>query len=113
MFFLESTRENYGKRGMSVHGSAVTYTRTDGTKAVRHYHAAVDGDSTQDAGATLSIFEVLCYNIQRDFPNHTVEIGLQTDNAANYASLLFILHLQSIAAQYGLVSFVANRVQLG
>ena len=105
-WWRESTRENYGKRGLSVHGSSVTYKRADGSTFMRHYHTAVDGNSAQDVGASLTMFELLCYNLRHDLPadlaDETVDMCVQTDNAANYSSPQFLINLKAIAAQYNL-----------
>ena len=66
--YRESTRENYGKRGLSVHGTTVSYKRRDGSTFMRHYHTAVDGSSKQDVGASLTMFELMCFNLRRDLP---------------------------------------------
>jgi len=61
----ESTREHFGKRGKSVHGAAVFFFAADGVVFLRYYHTAMEGDSKQDVPATLSIIEVICYNIKK------------------------------------------------
>ena len=112
----EASRDHYGKRGQSVHGAFVVFFNVDGSAWCRYFHCAVQGDSKQDVGSTLSVLEVLLINIRNLVELQATKfMSLQSDNAANYSSLFFVLFAFELARKYGfeITSFIHNEAQDG
>jgi hypothetical protein len=114
--YRESTREHYGKRGMSVHGAALMYFQSDGTVLLLYYHMAVEGDSKQDAAGSLSVVEGIFSNMKKDPKlSAATHVTIQSDNAANYSSYFFTLFLFILARRYSLtvLAYIHNEAQDG
>ena len=56
----QSSREHYGKRGMSVHGGLIKYKLPNGVILKRVYITTPGGDATQNAKAALDMIDVIC-----------------------------------------------------
>ena len=61
----ESSREHYGKRGISVHGGLIKYKLQNGSIFKRVCLTTPEGDATQDAKASLAMIDVICKNYNR------------------------------------------------
>eukprot|EP01047_Picozoa_sp_COSAG01_P043083 COSAG01_NODE_3805_length_5680_cov_7.949292_3_plen_692_part_00 len=84
----EPTTEHYGKRGISYHGVCVIYMdkTSDGEyiQTLRYFDTVLDGDASQDIGATLSIIEDVLLRMRNTLPDHITDLIFQSDNARTY-----------------------------
>jgi hypothetical protein len=73
--FREGTTQYYAKRGLSFHGAAVVIV-VNGVKCIYYFDVVVEGDSKQDALASIAVVEVTLKNATQQFP-HIKTVTLQ------------------------------------
>jgi hypothetical protein len=78
------TALHYGKRGISWHGAVVYIKHNEGDEPIPYYiDTIVDGNSTQDWIAVVSIVEAILHKVKEQFPAITAAT-LRSDNAPCY-----------------------------
>lgn len=127
--YREKSYDFYGRRGISWHGTVVTYvpkpTETELTRSEGHgqtprsdgqggkrpkdiqikhlyYDHICRNTSKQDAYAVLALIELVCRRIKKDKP--TIEtVVFRSDNAGNYRNKLVPVAAPFIFGKYGIV----------
>lgn len=114
MYFREKTLEHYGEKGVSWHGSMIYAPQSSGEMGICYYNHISSGDSKQDWMSTLSIFEGILIQLQKDFPSRT-KLYVQYDNAKCYQNgrLLMGILLVCKKCNITLKTFVHTETQYG
>jgi hypothetical protein len=95
--------DHYGKRGISWHGSMITYytvNEIDGVRVVEpnniYMDHIVENENKQDVLSVVSILEAVIIGIKKWFP-HLTTVVLQSDNASCYQSAALLIMIQYLA----------------
>ena len=99
----ESSREHYGKRGISVHGTLIKYKLPDGKIFKRVYLTTPEGDSTQDSKSVLVTTDIICKIITNEAMLKEVKtINIIADNAGTYSANIFSVAVFDIVKSHHL-----------
>lgn len=112
----ESTREHYGKRGLSVHGGMIKYI-SDNNKVIKQlYFIVLEGDRTQDVKSALAHINIIVKSIRED-PLFVIvaKLMILSDNTGTYSSLIFHIAVFNIVASHiiELIGVIHNKLQDG
>ena len=112
----ESSREHYGKRGMSVHGGLIKYTLSNKKVIKRLYFTVPEGDSSQNVKSALAHVDVIIQAMRNDAKLFEVKkLIILSDNACTYSSHVFHVAAFDIASSHGwqLTGIIHNESQDG
>ena len=123
MFYREKSTQFYGKQGISWHGTLVLMKHIVEADAnistanefdLFYFDHILMCDTTQDAGAVLSIFEALIWRMKQHHPRIT-EIFVQSDNASAYqcGTLLYSFEAVALALEIRILGFLYQDTQGG
>jgi hypothetical protein len=97
VYFREKTVDHYGKRGISWHGSMITFYSSvcvDGVQTAVpnkfYMDHVVENESKQDVTSVISILEAVVIAIKKLFP-HITTVFLQSDNASCYQNTVLLM----------------------
>ncbi|KAI9560512.1 hypothetical protein GHT06_011445 [Daphnia sinensis] len=108
VYFREKTVDHYGKRGISWHGSMITFYTcvcVDGVQTTVpnkfYMDHVVENESKQDVTSVISILEAMIIAIKKLFP-HITTIFLQSDNASCYQNTVLLMLIPYLGCAHSL-----------
>ena len=82
---------------------------------LRYFDTVLEGDASQDIGATMSIIEDVLLRMRGELPAYVTKVTFQSDNARTYQNLTLPLLLPSMAqaARFTLLRILHTETQDG